>query len=86
MTAKELVKALVKALELEGFRVTIRGRNRKMLRLHCAPGKTISRAMFDALVEHRPGVVEYLRARAGVHLASPQCREEAPVIPTPATP
>jgi len=71
MTAKELVKAL----EVEGFRAAIWGRNRKMLRLHCAPGTTISREMFDALVEHRPGVVE-----------SPQCREAAPVIPTPATP
>ncbi len=70
MTAKELVKAL----ELEGFRATIWGRNRKMLRLHCPPGKTISREMFDALVEHRPGVVEYLRARAGVHLASPRLK------------
>ena len=47
-----------------------------MLGLHCPPGKAISREMFDALAEHRPGVVEYLRGRAGVRLASPQCREE----------
>jgi len=82
MTAKDLVKAL----ELEGFRVTIWGRNRRMLRLHTPPGKTISREMFDALVEHRPGVAEYLRARAGVQPASAQYREEPPVIATQGRP
>jgi hypothetical protein len=82
MTAKELVKAL----ELEGFRVTIWGKNRRMLRLHTPPGKTISRELFDALVEQRPGVVEYLRAQGGVRIASPQYREEPPVVPVQGSP
>jgi hypothetical protein len=81
-----IAKELVKALELEGFRVTIWGKNRRMLRLHTPPGKTISSEMFDALVEQRPGVVEYLRARNAIRVASSQYKEEPPVVSAQASP
>jgi len=42
--------------------------------------------MLAQLVEERTNVVEYLRARAAVQMASPQRREGAPVIPVQGRP
>jgi hypothetical protein len=77
---------LVTGLEREGFRLSIWGKNR--IRIYSPLGlKTVvGPERMAQLVEERTNVVEYLRARAAVQMASQQRREEAPVIPVQGRP
>jgi hypothetical protein len=71
---------LVETLEREGFRLSIWGKNR--IRIHHRPGikALVGAERIHRLIQERKGVVEYLRGRAAVQIASPQRREEPPMI------
>jgi hypothetical protein len=74
------VRNLIQMLEEQGFKFSIWEKRR--LRIH--PSSTgysaITPQIMAELVEKRAEIVQYLRARAAVQLASPQRREEPPVI------
>jgi hypothetical protein len=71
---------MVEELEQEGFRLSIWGKNR--IRIHRPLGvkALVGAERMAQLVQERGTVVEYLRARAAVQMASPQRREEAPMV------
>jgi hypothetical protein len=71
---------LVEELEREGFRLSIWGKNR--IRIHPPSGvrSLVGAERMAQLVRERGTVVAYLRARAAVQMASPQRREEAPIV------
>lgn len=77
---------LIRALEEQGLKFSIWGKNQ--LRIHpSSTGYTaITPEIMAELVEKRPQIIEYLRARAAVQMASPQRREEPPVIQVPGKP
>jgi hypothetical protein len=74
------IENVIQALEQQGFKFSIWQKSR--LRIHpSSTGYTaITPQIMAELVEKRPEIVQYLRARAAVQIASPQRREEPPVI------
>jgi len=77
---------LVTGLEREGFRLSIWGKNRIRINSPLGLKTVVSPERMAQLIEERTNVVEYLRARAAVQMASPQRREEVPVIPVQGRP
>jgi len=74
------VECLVRAMEEQGFKFSIWGKSRLRISRSLTASSSITSDTMAGLVEKRPQIVEYLRARAAVQLASPQRREEPPVI------
>jgi len=70
----------IQTLEEQGFKFSIWGKSR--LRIHpSSTGYTaITPQIMAELVERRLEIVQYLRARAAVQLASPQRRDEPPLM------
>jgi hypothetical protein len=71
---------LVEELEREGFRMSIWGKNR--IRIHSPLGTKalVGAERMAQLIQERGNVVDYLRARAAVQVASSQRREERPIL------
>jgi hypothetical protein len=71
---------LIQNLEQQGFKLSIFGKSRLMIHPSSTGYTAITPEIMAELVEKRPQIVEHLRARAAVQMASPQRREEPPVI------
>jgi len=70
---------LIHSLEQQGFNLSIFGKNR--LRVHpSSMGQSLTRDIMTQLIDKRLEIIEHLRSRADVQLASRQRREEPPII------
>lgn len=74
------VESLVRAMEKQGFKFSIWGKSRLRISRSLTASSAITPDTMAELVEKRPQIVEYLRARAAVQLASPQRRDEPPLM------
>jgi hypothetical protein len=77
---------LIQILERQGFKLSIFGKSRLRLRSPSPGHPAIASEVMGELVEKRSQIVEYLRARAAVQLASPQRRDEPTLIRAPGKP
>jgi hypothetical protein len=71
---------LVEELEREGFRLSIWGNNRIRIFRPLGTKALVGAERMARLIQERKNVVEYLRARAAVQVASSQRREEPPIL------
>jgi hypothetical protein len=77
---------LIQNLEQQGFKLSIFGKSRLRIHPSSAGYTAITPEIMAELVEKRPQIIEHLRARAAVQMASPQRPYEPPVIRVPGKP
>lgn len=70
---------LIHSLEQQGFKLSIFGKSR--LRVHQpSVGHSLTHDVMAQLIEGREEIIEQLRARAAVQVASPQRKDEPPIV------